>query len=331
MKEKGTLMPKPDIGTHNIIASQPQSLFVDTDGIHLHYLAWNPEQLAQAHPLQADDGNLHFGDEIPLVLLHGLGATADTWRLLAPHLYHHHLIIAFDLRGHGLSDAPDSGYDLRTISEDIVHGMAALGLGQVALVGHGWGARVALVLATQHRALVSHLILVDCPHIEPKHWPGMTRERFVRSTSSPAIYTSQTTYLTALQHEMADFWSHDVASILLNCVQELPDGTLRERLQPPHQQLIRQGLWEDRALSYYSKVTCPVLLIPAAVQPTPQGHPPDRLEHPSEFAAAKGYMAEQVARTMRRCTILWMPDAAHDIQLHRPQHLAIAIANFVKE
>ena len=134
-----------------------------------------------------------------------------------------------------------------------------------------------------------------------------------------------------MQDEMADFWSHDVASILLNCIQEQPDGTLRERLQPAHQQLIRQAFWEDRALSYYSKVTCPVLLIPAAAKPSPEGHPPDRLEHASEFAAAKGYMAEQVARTMRRCTILWMPDAAHDIQLHRPQRLATAITSFVRE
>src|SRR2546421_7643886 len=53
-----------------------------------------------------------------------------------------------------------------------------------ALVGHGWGARVALVLAVRHPALVSHLVLVDCPHVEPRHWPGMTRERFLRQTRS---------------------------------------------------------------------------------------------------------------------------------------------------
>jgi len=64
----------------------------------------------------------------------------------------------FDQRGHGQSDQPESGYDLATMAEDLIHGMAALGLGQVALVGHGWGARVALALAARHPALVSHLV-----------------------------------------------------------------------------------------------------------------------------------------------------------------------------
>ncbi|GAC1384767.1 MAG: hypothetical protein NVS4B7_16810 [Ktedonobacteraceae bacterium] len=308
-----------------------KSAYIDANGIRLHYLEWNPEQLAQIHSTQANDGSLQHSDEIPLVLLHGLRANAETWRLVAPYLCQHQLVIAFDLRGHGQSDHPNEGYDLVTISEDIVHGMAALGLGQVALVGHGWGARVALVLAAQHPALVSHLILVDCPHVEPKHWPGMTRERFVRETPPKEIYVSQLSFLNVMRREMATFWSPTVASILLSCVQELPDGKLEERLKPEHQRLIRQSLWDDRALRYYSKVTCPVLLVPAAAQPIPAGHPPEKLEHADEFAAAKGYMAEQVASTIRRCTIMWMPNTAHDIQLQRPQQLATAIANFVRE
>jgi len=78
-------------------------------------------------------------------------------------------------------------------------------------------------------------------------------------------------------------------------------------------------------------VACPVLLVPAAAQPKPGGHLPEKLENAGEFAAAKGYMAAQVARIIPSCTVLWMPDTAHDIQLHRPQHLAAAIASFVNE
>ena len=39
----------------------------------------------------------------------------------------------------------------------------------------------------------------------------------------------------------------------------------------------------------------------------------------------------QVARTIQRCVVHWMPDAAHDIQLQRPAVLAAAIADFIKE
>jgi pimeloyl-ACP methyl ester carboxylesterase len=296
---------------------------VDTDGVRLHYLEWNPAQ--------QEENSILVGDELPLVMLHGLGATADTWRLVAPYLCRQHLVVAFDMRGHGESEQPESGYELGTVAEDVVHGMAALGLGKVVLVGHGWGARVALVLAVRHPALVSHLVLVDCPLIEPRHWPGMTRTRFIQQKPSADMYASRHAFLTTIQQEMSGFWSPEIASILLTFVRELPDGTIVERLQSACQEQIRQSLWEDRALSYYSKVRCPVLLIPAAAQPKPGGELPERLENAEEFAAAKGYMASQVTRLIPRCTVLWMPDSAHDIQLHRPQRLAAAIASFIMD
>ncbi|GCE26357.1 hypothetical protein KDA_18410 [Dictyobacter alpinus] len=309
---------------------EPHSSFVDADEVRLHYLEWDPEYISQLGTAAtlAPDENM---DNIPVVLLHGLAATADTWRLTAEALYPRHLSLAFDLRGHGLSDQPVDGYDLVTIAEDIISGMAKLGLGQVAVVGHGWGARVALVLAARHPALVSHLVLVDCPHVEPRHWPGMTRERFIREKVSADSYPSRQEYSQALRKELVFNWSPEVEAIVQTYVQEQPDGTVRERLSPEHQRAIRASLWEDRALLYYGKLSCPVLLVPAASRPLPGEEPPERLEHADEFAAAKGQMAAQVARAIQRCSVLWMPDTAHDIQLQRPRVLADAIARFLQE
>lgn len=306
---------------------KPRSAFIDADAVRLHYLEWEPKHIQAATPDWPADQD---SDNIPIVMLHGLSATADTWRLVAEHLRQQHHVIAFDQRGHGQSDKPDSGYDLVTIAEDAIHGMAALGLGQVALVGHGWGARVALVLAARHPALISHLILVDCPHVEPRHWPGMTRERFTRARSPKELYKSRETYLQPLRQEMNTFWRPEVEEIFLTYIQELPDGHIEELLQPEHQRELRESLWDDRALPYYSKITCPVLLIPAAAQPQPGDELPERLENAEEFAAAKGYMAAQVARAIHCCTVLWMPDTTHDIQLQHPQMLANAIIDFVR-
>jgi pimeloyl-ACP methyl ester carboxylesterase len=314
----------------------PRSSFVDADGICLHYLEWDPESISKnqvvdggADPLYTDP--LENSDNVPVVLLHGLAATADTWRLTAEYFYPHHLLYAFDLRGHGLSDRPEQGYELSTIAEDVICGMAKLGLGQVAVVGHGWGARVALVLAARHPALVSHLILVDCPHVEPRHWPGMTCERFIRERDSPESYASRERYLNTLHREMSSFWSPEVEQIVLSYVYETPDGGLSERLRGEHQCQIRASLWDDRALSYYGKVTCPVLLIPAADKPQPDDEPPERLEDADEFAAAKGQMVVQVARAIQYCSVLWMPGSSHDIQLQRPQELAEAIVKFLQD
>src|ERR1044071_437219 len=171
---------------------QPCSSFVDVDDIRLHYLAWDPVAIDFSEHQDIDHRHSNtlneIGDALPIVLLHGLGATANAWRLVAEDLCQQHYLVAFDQRGHGLSDQPEDGYDLVTMAEDAIRGMASLGLGQVALVGHGWGARVALVLAARHPALVSHLILVDCPHVEPRHWPGMTREGLLHELDPPEMY-----------------------------------------------------------------------------------------------------------------------------------------------
>jgi pimeloyl-ACP methyl ester carboxylesterase len=305
----------------------PRSSFVDAENVHLRYLEWDSAPGALNTETEVFDAT----DTIPLILLHGLGATADTWSLVAKELRKQHQVIAFDLRGHGQSDQPDDGYDLVTIAEDVICAMAKLGFGQVAVVAHGWGARVALVLAARHPALVSHLILVDCPHVEPRHWPGMTRERFIHEKSPETSYASMNSYLDSWRTEMSTFWTPDLEAIVLTYIRELPDGSVEDRLLPEHQVKIRASLWEDRALSYYGKLACPVLLVPAADKPHPGEDLPEHLEDADEFAAAKAQMAAQVSRAIQRCTVLWMPATSHDIQLQRPQTLAQSILNFLND
>src|SRR2546426_12735096 len=55
----------------------------------------------------------------PFVLVHGLASNARLWDGVAEHLHASgHTVIAIDQRGHGLSDAPDIGYDLDTAAAD---------------------------------------------------------------------------------------------------------------------------------------------------------------------------------------------------------------------
>lgn len=317
---------------------EPRSAFVDADNVRLHYLEWDQTSVSKHVVRVLSEFTMEDmamepedSDDVPLILLHGLSSTADTWSLVAQQLCRRHLVLAFDLRGHGLSDQPVDGYNLVTIAEDVISAMARLGLGQVAVAGHGWGARVALALAARHPALVSHLVLIDCPHVEPRHWPGMTRERFIHEREIPSqMFASRVAYLHTLQREMSSFWSSEIETIFLAQVRETSNGTLEERLQPEYQRKIRESLWEDRALSYYGKLACPVLLVPAAAKPQPHDELPERLEHADEFAAAKGQMVAQVSRAIQRCSVQWMPDTSHYIQLQRPQILSHTIAEFLQ-
>jgi pimeloyl-ACP methyl ester carboxylesterase len=105
----------------------------------------------------------------PVVLLHGLGVGGSVWQAFARRLLPRLAAVAPDLRGHGQSDAPPSGYAPSDYARDLV------GLiekedwleAPVPIVGHSLGALVALALADLRPDLVSWLVLLD-PPLDPE-------------------------------------------------------------------------------------------------------------------------------------------------------------------
>ena len=112
-----------------------------------------------------DDVTVHYvtaGQGEPLVLLHGWPETWFQWRHIIGPLSKHFLVIAPDLRGLGDTTRPETGYDKRTISQDIfqlVHDH--LGFQDINLVGHDWGGPVAFSYAAAHRDAVRRLAILD--------------------------------------------------------------------------------------------------------------------------------------------------------------------------
>src|SRR5579884_1360930 len=101
----------------------------------------------------------HAGEPPPVVAMHGLASNARWWDLVAPLLAPRRLV-AVDLRGHGRSSRPESGYDFDSVAGD-VHAVAdALDLGPRVAIGHSWGASVALCWAAAD-PLVRAVVCVD--------------------------------------------------------------------------------------------------------------------------------------------------------------------------
>ncbi|MFJ4686719.1 alpha/beta fold hydrolase [Streptomyces sp. NPDC088789] len=108
-------------------------------------------------------------DRPPALLLHGGTASTETWRHIAPALARTRTVYALDLRGHGLSTKPARGmYHLWRAADDVTDLITDLGLERPLLVGHSWGAAIALVLATGRRTRgpvphLSALVLEEPP------------------------------------------------------------------------------------------------------------------------------------------------------------------------
>jgi pimeloyl-ACP methyl ester carboxylesterase len=108
---------------------------------------------------------LHYydtgGESKPAVLLlHGLGDEADTWRHVLPSIAADYRTIAPDLPGFGRSDKPDVKYTVPFFVDTLLELLDELGVSRAGVVGHSTGAIIAHHLALEHPGRVERLVLI---------------------------------------------------------------------------------------------------------------------------------------------------------------------------
>lgn len=103
------------------------------------------------------------GDKPALVILHGVTDNGKSWQRVARALAQDYDVITYDRRGHGLSDAPQSGYSFEDHAVDLAGLIAALNLEHPRVIGHSGGAAAAAIFAANHPHLPSCLIVEDPP------------------------------------------------------------------------------------------------------------------------------------------------------------------------
>jgi pimeloyl-ACP methyl ester carboxylesterase len=96
-----------------------------------------------------------------VVLLHGFASSLETWAAVIPALEKTHRVIALDLRGFGWTDRPEADYSPQGQAELVLEVLDHLGVDRAAVVGHSWGASVALALTLRAPARVTRLALYD--------------------------------------------------------------------------------------------------------------------------------------------------------------------------
>jgi len=118
-----------------------QDRFASVGGFRLHYLV--------------------AGKGDPVILLHGYAENSHMWRPLMAQLARNHTVIAPDLRGFGQSSKPLTGYDKKTMAQD-VHALAqSLAYKHEVVVGHDIGLMVAYAYAAQYPNEIERIVLMD--------------------------------------------------------------------------------------------------------------------------------------------------------------------------
>ena len=119
-----------------------ESRFAEVNGLRMHYLV-------------AGDGGS------PVILLHGYAQNSHMWRPLMKELGKTHLVIAPDLRGFGDTTKAETGYDKKTMAQDVRALARSLSIGKTGIVGHDIGLMVAYAYAAQYPEDVERVALLD--------------------------------------------------------------------------------------------------------------------------------------------------------------------------
>jgi pimeloyl-ACP methyl ester carboxylesterase len=125
--------------------SAPRGGTIETNGLSLHYLDWGGEA------------------QVPAIALHGFALNCHSWDEVAPALLRRVRLLAFDQRGHGLSDraARLADYSRDAMVSDIEGIVRSLELDRPVILGHSMGGMNAMSFAGRHPDRVRALVLVD--------------------------------------------------------------------------------------------------------------------------------------------------------------------------
>lgn len=129
------------------------------------------------------DQSMHYlegGAGETLVLVHGFGADADNWLLIAGSLRARYRVVAPDLPGFGNSPAPvDGAFDVESQAAKLSAFIDSLGVSRVHLAGNSMGGQIVTVLAVRRPDRVASLALLDPLGVEqePGVEPSITMQR----------------------------------------------------------------------------------------------------------------------------------------------------------
>jgi pimeloyl-ACP methyl ester carboxylesterase len=233
-------------------AAEPDGFVVVVEpGDRIHFLDWG--------------GGEGPGDAGPgILLIHGLSNTAWSWSPVARRVRASRHVVAMDLRGHGLSDAPTEGYDAATFAGDVEAVAEGSGLlttadDRVVLAGHGFGAIVAAWAAAEMGERCAGLVLVDGGWESIETASGMDLDEFLRGLDEPPeVMRSMSAYLADREAFDPATWDADQQRAARATVVETHAGKVVPSTRPHALEASVRAMFRYDPLATLAAVTAPV-------------------------------------------------------------------------
>lgn len=264
-------------------------------------------------------GGMHVwvsGDGPPVLLLHGLASSHRTWDLLEPYLEGFRLIRP-DLPGHGASAAADRPYDFARMTSSLLSVLDVLEIGTASVVGHSWGAAVALDLAVTAPDRIDRLIMLDGGYMDFRAL-GLSREQTKERMDPASASLTEAAFLAGLERYYGAAWRPEFGPVMLAHLQSRGE-LVRPALAYGDHISIVDAMWEQDLTDLYRRLARPALMV-LADEPGPAAVDWDRL---------RGEIVQRFQTLSPSLRVERLPGAIHDVHMQMPEAVGLAIRRFL--
>ncbi len=257
-----------------------------------------------------------------VVLLHGLSSQRRFFNLVVTGLAGLD-VLALDLRGHGDSERPDGPYDVVTCAADVLAAVEAWRpQGELVLVGHSWGASVAVAAAAMGGDRVAAAVAIDggaFPNVEAQR-RGQLRE--VLTPPRLALPPNEVAQLYA-SGPLAPWWTGAHADAVLPGWAVDADGLARSRLGFDRHMAVLDGLLEHDGEQALAEVLAPLWLVTC--------EPPSASADVEEWVQRREAVLQRALAERSNRRLLRWTGALHDVPLQWPELVAGLIRTVAAE
>ena len=273
----------------------------------------------------------HEGPGAPVLFLHFSGANLRMWDRIIPQMKSAHRCIAVDLRGHGKSSAPASGYNASDFAGDVLGVLDALAIGRAHLVGSSLGAEVGLRLAAAHPERVLSLTADGalCSEYGPygtRPFPSLDEDSDMLERLQAMTEREEKTYVSAdalvkatqAMYEGSPYWDEALAAVTAYGVAQREDGAFVNAWRKWANDEYMRDYFRLHVEEDWSRVCCPVLMLPD--------------EDVQGDTTAFDIVKRLSALPQGPCEILVVPGSDHPFSWMRiPEAMADATLSFLRQ
>lgn len=209
------------------------------------------------------------GSGEPLILICGLSADLQVWRLQVPDLSKHFRVICYDNRGAGRTSAPNEPYSIAGMADDLAALLDHLQVNSAHVLGWSMGGLIAQQFALTRPLRIRKLILVSTTcqadgffRLAIKNWVNVWRsdmplEQVVRFVSrwgySPAFYDNDQAYEKLIQAMVANPYAQKAHAFLRQADALLAHNTGEAAREIRAQALVIAGIHDNLLPPYHSE------------------------------------------------------------------------------